>query len=157
MDNTEYEQACENDGVLKATFKANLIVLYIYIGVVVLGLILYFVFKSSWFMLLCWALGVFSNFYGQTFMRDWLSRCVFYVRKNIIEKKMDIPFAFLYKIFGLIFALFGAILVFCIIGLFSPVMIVVYLIRILLIKKKIADNNEILSRFNAENSQNSQN
>jgi len=156
MNSKEYEDACENDRILRAELKSKLIIMCIYSVAIVVGLgffITYRItgvdtFSSVCGMLTIWACGSIANIF------DSDSGIRKYLRKigNTFKKAINRG-SFLTIISSLIGVIIGAIFGFAIMGAFSPIVVIVCLFAILRVKKQIANNNAVLSRFQTENSQ----
>jgi len=143
-----YETARENDCILRATLRSKKIIIYIYLGAIVTGLIVFLVYRSVLVMLLCWALGSISNIFDpDSHIRKYL-RKIGNGFSNATSKG-----SFLYIIASLVGVVIGTVLGFAIMGAFSPIIIIAYLIGILKVKKQIANNDAILSQFQTGNSQ----
>jgi len=151
-----YEIACEDDRSLNALLKSKQIILYIYSGVVAIGLVYFLVNliignrdKASIIMLLIWACGSIANFFDKNSMiRRLLSNISNSVKEAVHSHSIPL---FIGSILGVALGtVFGVFLM----GIVSPILIVAYLIGIHKVKKQIASNNEILSQFQTENSQN---
>jgi len=151
-----YELACENDRLFNAALKSKQIFMYIYSGIVAIGLI-YFLVKlilgndsyALIIMLLIWACGSIVNFFDRDSMIRRLLRYIGDGFKKAINSH-SIPM-FIGSLLGLAL---GTVVSIFIMGIVSPILIIAYLIGILKVKKQIAENNEILSQFRAENNQN---
>jgi len=152
--NSDYETACENDRILKATLRGKQIIMYIYLAAVVIGVILFGVrtiggeSHAVIIMLLIWACGSIANLFDSTSM---IRRFLGYIGNGLGKaiNSHSIPM-FIGSILGLAL---GTVVSIFIMGIASPILIIAYLIGILKVKKQIAENNEILKGFQAVNSQ----
>jgi hypothetical protein len=151
-----YEIACEDDRSFNALLKSKQIIMYIYSGAVAIGLVYFLVNlitgdgeKASIIMLLIWACGSIANFFDKgSPIRRLLSIIVNGVKEAIHSHSIPL------FIGGILGVALGTVIGIFIMGFISPIMIIACLIGINKVKKQIANNNEILSQFQTENSQN---
>ena len=153
-----YELACENDRLYNKQLRVKKIIVGIYIGAVAAGVILFVFLRITTnyderllilAMLLCWALGSISCFFDNNL---WLFNYVIFVRNgfNRAANSKNLYFKIINYISSLILAVLGL----AIMGAFSPILIITYLIGIGRVKKQITENNVILSQIQTENKQN---
>jgi len=141
-----YEVGMENNQIFKSALRGKQIKMGIFLVTLVVGLIMFFytknaghsLFSSVFYMLLCWGVGFIGNFFDKN--TDNRS-----VKNQVIDAYSEIkhPFA----------TLIGKILGFFIVALTSPIQILANLIGIIRVKKQISENEIVLNRFIAENSQ----
>jgi hypothetical protein len=131
--------------------------MYIYIGVVAIGLVYYLVNliagsvtqTTTIILFLIWACGSIANFFDKDSMiRKFLANIGKGVKEAIHSHSIPL------FIVGIVGVALGTALGVLIMGITSPILIIAYLIGIHKVKKQIAGNNEILRQLNVENTQN---
>jgi hypothetical protein len=145
-----YNIACEDDCNLKALLKSKQTFMFINIGFVVIGLIFLLVRKIIGYdtqesvveMLLIWACAAVANIFEQgSMIRRFLANIGNGVKKAIHSHSIPL---FIGSIIGVVL---GAVLGVFIMGIFSPIVIIAYLIGIGKVKKQIEANDAALSRL----------
>jgi hypothetical protein len=139
-----YEVGCENDQIFRSLIKSKQIKMVIFIATFIIGLIIFIVnkingsdtFSAVFGMLFVWGLGFIGNFFEKT--PD---------NRNVKAQTKDALLEVKYPVSTLI----GKILGFFIMALTSPIQILALLIGINRVKKQIAENNAIMSKFMTEN------
>jgi len=149
-----YEIACENDRNFNVGLKTKKIIMYIYGGAVIFGLMVFIIRKitgystqsSVFIMLVIWACGSIADFFNKdSKIRGFLGQIGSGIKNAINSGPL-----FIGSILGVAL---GTVLGVLIMGVFSPFIIVAYLIGINKVKKQIENNNVILSQFQVENDQ----
>jgi ABC-type antimicrobial peptide transport system permease subunit len=156
MNSKEYEDALQNDRILKFVLRSKMIIICIYSVAVVIGLGFFIRYKIAGYdtlpsvcsMLVFWACGSIANFFDRDSMIRKLLSYIFSGIGNAFHSHSIVQF--LWYLLGLALGIILGVLV---MGAFSPILIISYLIGILRVKKQIANNNAILSKFETENRQ----
>ena len=145
-----YKVGIENDQMLRSALRGKWIKMTVFLIAFIVGIIVFFykkhsgdnVYLATFYMLLCWSVGMLGDFFSQE-----NDNCSTKAQVKEAYDEIQHPFA----------TIIGKILGFLIFAATLPIQIVANLIRIISVKKQISENEEVLNRFIAENTENNDN